>query len=180
MKRRRAGVAPAVFGVVILGAVVAGCGDPDGPPAARRAAGVAATDSAVVARATPPPAPDADGDDLARAPLERLVIALRADPSPEVRRKAIDHYMGRVGEGASAEPLLEACASDFDPLVRRWAALALAAAPGPDLAARLGALAVSEPDPAVRAILERGARTAAQAAAQRESHQGVREFGGHP
>ncbi|MCO5172200.1 MAG: HEAT repeat domain-containing protein [Planctomycetes bacterium] len=172
-----AGVMVGVMAAALLGAAAAGCGDPDGPPAGRRPAPAAAADVAPLATQTPtiPPAV-AEGDDLERARDERLVIALRADPSSDVRRRAIDVYLRRVGQGASPEPLLEACACDRDPLVRRWAALALAASPDPALAARLGALAVSEPDPAVRAILERGARVAAQG----QGHQGVSRIGGHP
>lgn len=87
-------------------------------------------------------------------------MTLRADPDADARRHAADVYVQRLGQGASPEPLLEACATDLDPLVRRWAALGLAASPAPGLAPRLRALEGSEPDATVRSILGRAAREA--------------------
>jgi len=143
---------------LVVGAVALGCGDPDGPPAQALAS------AAAIATASLTPAPLAAlgarqplaatlTDD---ASLERVVTTLRGDPDPDRRRRAIDAYARHVAStGASDEPLIEAVATDLDPLVRRWAALALASAPTPDLRRRMRLLAASERDPVVRSILER-------------------------
>lgn len=153
--KRRVGAISFTFAA---GGLTLGCGDPVGPPE-RAYAPVAplATASAVTATPAveplPPPQPQLVIDDV---PLERLVTALRGDPDPDLRRRAIDAYSRRVvTDAASVEPLIEAVATDLDPLVRRWAALALANAATPDVRPRLRILAASERDPVVRSILER-------------------------
>lgn len=144
--------------VLVLGAVALGCGDPDGPPArsvASAAPVVTATPTPehVEPLAAPRPLVVNGVDDVS---IGQLVTALRGDPDPDERRRAIDAYARRVTTDCeSSEPLLEAVATDLDPLVRRWAALALASAATPDLRPRLRALAASERDPVVRSILER-------------------------
>ena len=168
---------------LLVAITAAGCGDPNGPP--RRAgatAPAAASDggapeqaraslsgSTAVTAAGPEPGrePARPFAELATAPLERVVMTLRADPDATARRHAADVYVQRLAQGASPEPLLEACAADLDPVVRRWAALGLAAAPAPALAPRLAALAASEPDPTVRSILARAAREAERKEAPR-------------
>lgn len=156
------------LGALVMSAAVAGCGDPDGP--ARR--GLSATPGAAPATpaddplAAPAPAPAQQRseaaprpyEELRTAPIEVVVMTLRASPDSTARRHAADVYATRVTQGASPEPLLEACAADLDPVVRRWAALGLAAAAPPEMAPRLSALAASEPDATVRSILERAAR----------------------
>jgi hypothetical protein len=138
------------------GGLALGCGDPVGPPA-RAYAPVAPLETATAV--TPTPAvepPRATQPVLDDEPLERLVTSLRGDPDPDQRRRAIDAYARRVvTDAASVEPLIEAVATDLDPLVRRWAALALANAATPDVRPRLRLLAASERDPVVRSILER-------------------------
>lgn len=157
----------------MIAAGAEGCGDPQDP----RLRGVAAVGTHIeVARdpashrplleVAPPalaapqagPAPTtvaAQPDELRDAPTDRVVTALRAHPDPDVRRRAVDVYVERVLKGESSEPLFEACAADPDPLVRRWAALALTTTPSEELRPRLALLAASEPDKAVRSILER-------------------------
>ncbi len=158
--------------MLVLGAVVAGCGDPNGPPVRGRgvaratvvepAAEVApsSTTALVAATSVAVDAPARPFERLRTASLEEVVMTLRADPDADARRHAADVYVQRLGQGVSPEPLLEACATDLDPLVRRWAALGLAASPAPDLAPRLRALEGSEPDATVRSILGRAAREA--------------------
>lgn len=162
--------------VLLAGALAAGCGDPAGPPgrgagpgpstaSPREGASVevgagASGEATVDAAASAPPRAPRPYEELKAAPLDQVVMTLRADPDAAARRHAADVYVQRLAEGASPEPLLEACATDLDPLVRRWAALGLAAAPSPALAPRLAALAATEPDPTVRSILARAAREA--------------------
>ncbi len=111
---------------------LAACGPPQGPQAATVA---------------PPPraskaAPTLDARDVTQT--------LRAGVQPATRRKAIDDYAR--GEGDS-RPLLEALYADPDPIVRRWAALALARRADPGLASALQQAACSEPEAAIQRIL---------------------------
>lgn len=85
-------------------------------------------------------------DEASRALLETI----RGDQDPARRRAAIDRWT----EGARPlEPLMDAVFADKDPLVRRWAALAIERRARPEHAPALLQASRSEPDPAVRRIL---------------------------
>jgi HEAT repeat protein len=89
----------------------------------------------------------------ARAPSQsELYAVVTADPDPAARRAAID---GLGDDLSASSELLRALGADEEPVVRRWAALALERRANPALASALRQAAISETDLAVRHILER-------------------------
>ena len=91
------------------------------------------------------------------SPEERdLLATLHADPISAQRRRAIDRY----APSDDVAPLLMAASSDNDPIVRRWAALALERKATHDMSPALRQAAAAEPNPVVRQVLERALRRA--------------------
>ncbi|MGE0712268.1 MAG: HEAT repeat domain-containing protein [Planctomycetota bacterium] len=131
------------------------CGPPRGPQAAAASVPLAPATVAAAVIAAPsepsapsePPAPAARDASALRSTIEGGGVA-------DERRAAIDQA------GDDAAPLLRALGSDPDPIVRRWAALALERIARPALSASLAQVASGERDPAVRHILERALRRA--------------------
>jgi hypothetical protein len=101
----------------------------------------------------------------AHAPRDQTQRSLRAvvasDPSPAKRRAAIDRLRS---DAAGTDELLRSLNSDDDPVVRRWAALALERRAEPALAPALQQAAISESDPKVQHILERAIERARESA----------------
>ena len=101
------------------------------------------------------PAHDDEGAALRRT--------LQADPDPAARRAALDQWTRTTRD---QQPVLDVLFTDSDPLVRRWAALALERSASAEAAARVGpAIAQAlraERDPAVRSILSRVERRLAR------------------
>jgi HEAT repeat protein len=96
----------------------------------------------------------APGDLAARRELERRIAA---DPDPSSRREAIDSY---ATPSAEADPLLDSVFGEPDPLVRRWAAMALAREARPQQIPALRQAIPAERDPAVKRILQQALRAA--------------------
>lgn len=156
------------------GALLAGCGQgpragrPTGstieaPARASTAAAVRATPARdtvatapLIARREPSLAPshDDEGTSLRRT--------LKTDPDPSARRAALDQW---TRADRDHQPVVDALFNDPDPLVRRWAALALERGASAD-ADRVGPAVAqalrAERDPAVRSILSRVERRLAR------------------
>lgn len=93
--------------------------------------------------------------DLQREARSReLLDTIRTHPDPAVRRAAIDRW---TDEPRPLAPLIEVVFADKDPLVRRWAALAIGRKATRAEQPALLQASRSEPDPAVRRILEQAA-----------------------
>jgi hypothetical protein len=129
------------------------CGPPRGPQAASAPAAAAVTSAAPVASAPAKVTPGGNADE------QRALAAVTADPDPARRRAAIDDY---ANGARGADPLLQSLASDRDPLVRRWAALALERRATRDLSPALRQALAAERDPAVENILTRALSRAEQ------------------
>ncbi|MCO5166724.1 MAG: HEAT repeat domain-containing protein [Planctomycetes bacterium] len=129
---------------ILLAAALAGCSQEEPGPRALRASAAAARAVSDVGAAQAGP----DERDQAR-------VVLRGHPDPRARRAAIDQLTAAADVG----PLVEVLLTDEDPLVRRWAALALERAVQADGRAwvrpALAQALCAEPDRAVRAVLGR-------------------------
>jgi len=101
-------------------------------------------------------------DPAGRAEADALRAEIELARRPADRRAAIDRYRAAPGDDpvAAAEPLLRSVGSDPDPVVRRWAALALERRAEPALAPALEQAWASEPDGVVKEILARAVRRA--------------------
>jgi len=93
---------------------------------------------------------------------QALVAQIEGAERSEERRAAIDRYAEGPADSSAEgdEPLLRSLNTDPDPVVRRWAALALERRASPALASALRQAHAAEPDRAVRAILARALRRA--------------------
>lgn len=104
------------------------------------------------ARAGIEPLSSADLEQEARS--RELLDTIRTHADPAVRRAAIDRW---TDEPRPLAPLIEVVFADKDPLVRRWAALAIGRKATRAEQPALRQASRSEPDPAVRRILEQAA-----------------------
>lgn len=137
----------------LLTASLVACGPPQGSRAASLTATTAAPVESRVRTTEVAVAGNADTN------TERALAAVSGDPNPAQRRAAID----QVANGSSeTEPLLRSLASDHDPLVRRWAALALERRARRDHGPALRQALASERDPAIENILQRALARAEQ------------------
>jgi hypothetical protein len=126
----------ALLTLLALGLV--GCGQPARPARARATVAPAVIDARV-----------AIVDD---ATLE-LRRTLDAGASPDARRAALDRWTDDGARGT--DELVRTLFTDRDPIVRRWAALAIERVARPELAATLRQAEAAERDAAVRSILAR-------------------------